>query len=184
MKVGQALIDRWKGEHGDATVVVRELAKETPTHAPMAAFEAAFSKVQGGAMPRSDESELFDIETSALEKADAILVIAPMYNFGVSSLLKTWIDHILVPQRTFKYTELGPVGLVDGSKKVFVVGARGGFYRPGTPTAGGDFVEPYLTHVFGFIGLRDIQFVNVEGVSTDSGSAVTAALSAVAQLRL
>jgi FMN-dependent NADH-azoreductase len=96
--------------------------------------------------------------------ADVVVVGAPMYNFGVPSQLKAWIDRIAVAGKTFRYTEKGPEGLAGG-KKVIVVSSRGGFYGPGTPAATMDHQESYLRAVFGFLGITDVTFVRAEGVA-------------------
>lgn len=81
-----------------------------------------------------------------------------MYNFGITSTLKAWLDHVLQAGKTFRYTETGPVGLAGG-RKVYVVTARGGRYQ-GSPL---DHQEPYLRTALGFIGITDVEFVHVEG---------------------
>ena len=44
-----------------------------------------------------------------------------MYNFGVPSTLKAYIDHIARAGATFKYTEKGPVGLLTGCTSTSVL---------------------------------------------------------------
>ena len=83
-----------------------------------------------------------------------------MYNFGISSQLKTYFDFIARAGITFKYGANGPEGLVTG-KKVFVVSARGGKYL-GTP---GDSQTPYLKTFLGFLGMTDVNFIYAEGLN-------------------
>src|SRR5262249_18055024 len=92
--------------------------------------------------------------------ADVIVLGAPMYNFGVPSQLKAWIDRVVVAGKTFRYTQSGPEGLVRG-KRVIVAVSRGSVYGPGAP---GEFAESYLKHVFGFMGIDDVKFVRAEGL--------------------
>jgi FMN-dependent NADH-azoreductase len=92
--------------------------------------------------------------------ADVIVVGAPMYNFGVPSQLKAWIDRVAVAGRTFKYTAEGPQGLAGG-KRVVVASTRGGLHKNQVT----DFVEPYLRQVFGFLGIDDVTFVTAEGLA-------------------
>jgi FMN-dependent NADH-azoreductase len=65
-----------------------------------------------------------------------------------------------VKDKTFRYTQTGPEGLVKG-KRVFVAVSRGSFYAPGSPA---EFAESYLKHVLGFIGISDVTFVRAEGL--------------------
>ena len=92
--------------------------------------------------------------------ADVVVIGAPMYNFGIPSTLKAWIDRIAVRGKTFRYTENGPEGLAGG-KRVIVASARGGAYGEGSPA---DFQEGYLRQLFGFLGIADVEFVRAEGV--------------------
>lgn len=94
--------------------------------------------------------------------ADVLVIGAPMYNFGIPSTLKAWIDRVAVSGRTFRYTANGPEGLA-GKKKVLIASARGGFYA-GTANAAADFQEAYLRQALGFLGLTDVEFVRAEGI--------------------
>ena len=96
--------------------------------------------------------------------ADVLVVGAPMYNFGIPSQLKAWIDRVTVAGKTFRYTEQGPEGLAGG-KKVIVISSRGGFFGPDTPAAAFDHQETYIRTLFGFLGVTDLSFVRAEGVA-------------------
>ena len=76
------------------------------------------------------------------------MVGLPMYNFGIPSQLKSWIDHVARAGITFRYTENGPQGLLE-DKPVTVLAARGGLYA-GTDN---DTVTPYIKLFFGFVGI-------------------------------
>jgi FMN-dependent NADH-azoreductase len=94
--------------------------------------------------------------------ADVVVIGAPMYNFTVPTQLKAWVDRILVPGRTFRYSSAGPEGLMGG-KRVIVAAAAGGFYGAGTPQALAEHVRSYLSAVFAVIGITP-QFIVAEGV--------------------
>ena len=88
-----------------------------------------------------------------------------MWNFGIPSSLKAWIDHIVRAGQTFKYGPTGqPESLLPTGKKIIIASARGGIYSEG-PMQMMDHQENYLKAVFGFIGLNDISFVRAEGVA-------------------
>ena len=93
--------------------------------------------------------------------SDVIVIGAPMYNFGIPSTLKAWIDRIAVAGKTFRYTEKGPEGLATG-KRAIVASGRGGVYGDASPA---DFQEAYLRQVLGFLGVTDVEFVRAEGVA-------------------
>jgi FMN-dependent NADH-azoreductase len=95
--------------------------------------------------------------------ADIVVLGAPMYNSTIPSQLKVWLDRLIIPGKTFTYTENGPEGLA-GSKRVIAVLSRGGIYGPGLPTAGDEHVEPVLRTIFRLIGITNPEFIVAEGV--------------------
>lgn len=146
------------------SLVERALSPQTMPHLDGETFAAMVTPAteldgrQQAAVALSDEL------IAELEAADTIVLAAPMYNFSIPSTLKAWIDHVARRGRTFRYSEKGPEGLLQG-KKVFVLAARGGIYSNGAPAAALDFQEPYLRAVLGFLGLTDVTFVHLEGLS-------------------
>lgn len=103
-----------------------------------------------------------DAAIDELLAADIVVIGAPMYNFAVSADLKAWIDQIIRLNKTFlaDYT-----GLAAG-KKLFVVTSRGGGgYGAGEAMEHLNFQDPYLKTVFGFIGIKDIEFIHVNNTS-------------------
>ena len=112
--------------------------------------------------------------------ADVIVIGSPMYNFGIPSQLKAWIDRIAVAGKTFRYTENGPEGLAGG-KQVIIASSRGGHYSGG-PAAATDFQESYLRAVFGFLGITELEFVRAEGLNISDEHKATAMASAKASI--
>lgn len=103
---------------------------------------------------------LSDELIAELQAADILVIGAPMYNFGVPSTLKAWFDHVLRAGVTFRYSEAGPEGLLNG-KSAIVVLTRGGLYSEG-PAQAMDAQEPHLRTLLGFIGITDVTFVRAE----------------------
>lgn len=123
---------------------------------------------------------LSDTLIGELEAADTIVLAVPMHNFSIPSTLKAWVDHIARAGRTFRYTEKGPEGLLTG-KKVFIFVARGGVYSGASPAAALNFQETYLRAVLGFIGLKDVSVVSVEGLAMGPDAATAARARAVSE---
>lgn len=152
----------WLARHPGARVVSRDLAANPPSH-------IGPSLLAGAAKPAAERSAdeqaavaLSEELIAELLAADVIVIGAPMYNFSVPSTLKSWIDAIALPGRTFRYKPDGGVeGLVTG-KKAYVIASRGGIYSEG-PMAGLNFQDTYLRGVLGFLGITDVEVVAVEG---------------------
>lgn len=123
----------------------------------------------------TEQQQLAAISDSLIERikaADVILLGVPMYNFGVPSQLKALLDRVARAGITFKYTEQGPVGLLE-DKPVVVFATRGGVYQ-GTAL---DSQTPFLQTFLNFVGLKDVHFIYAEGLNMGA-DAQEAALSA------
>jgi len=139
-----ALVKQLKGSQWGEKIVYRDLAANPIPHLTLDQF--------------ADSSVLDEFLD-----ADTIVIGAPMYNFGIPSQLKAWFDRIAIAGKTFHYTANGPEGLAGG-RRVIVALARGGFYGEGSPAAGFEFVQRYLTAAFNFIGIEP-EFVLAEGLA-------------------
>lgn len=114
-------------------------------------------------------------------EADVIVVGTPMYNFGVPSQLKAWLDRLAVAGKTFRYGENGPMGLCGG-KKVIVASSRGGMFSEGSPLASMDHQEAHLRAFFGFLGIQDLSVVRAEGLAMGPAAREKALASARARI--
>jgi FMN-dependent NADH-azoreductase len=103
---------------------------------------------------------LSDLLIAELKSADILLIGAPMYNFGISSMLKSWFDHVLRAGVTFRYSDAGPEGLLAG-KRAIVILTRGGQYSDG-PARTMDAQEPHLRTLLDFVGITEQTFVRAE----------------------
>lgn len=146
-----AIVARWREQHPDGQVIRLDLDAD-----PLPHLTAATLVHQSTADAPRAEGVLADFLA-----AEVVVIGVPMYNFSIPSTLKAWIDRISVPGRTFSYSATGITGLAGG-KRVIVVLSTGGFYAADVP---GDFVEPYLKFMFGFLGIHDVHFVRAEGLS-------------------
>lgn len=135
--------------------------------------EAERSEDQRAALGLSNE--LID----EVKAADTILIALPIYNFSVPGALKAWIDLICRAGVTFKYTDTGPVGLLE-NKRVIVAVASGG-----TPVGSDiDFATGYLRHILGFIGITDVTFISADRQAQKGEAAVADAKAEIDKLAL
>ena len=118
-----------------------------------------------------------DALVEELRQAGVVVLGLPMYNFGVPSALKAYFDHVARAGVTFRYTENGPVGLLTG-KKVYVFATRGGRYA-GTAA---DLQSAYVRQFLGFIGMTDVEFIYVEGLSLGAEQREQALAAAAARI--
>lgn len=169
-RIATELVATIKAAHPRAMVTERHLSPETMPHLTLGTLAALGKPTNQRSAAEQKAVEFADRLIEEVEAADAVVVATPMYNFSIPSTLKAWIDHIARAGRTFRYSEAGPVGLLT-DKKVFVVASRGGYYTGDSPAHVLDFQEPYLKTILGFVGLKDVTFIHVEGLAVGSEAA-------------
>ena len=167
-ELGAAIVARWQRDVRGIEVTYRDLAANPLPH------------LSGGSLAQANAGEAATAAAIMDEflSADVIVVGAPMYNFGIPSQLKAWIDRVAVAGKTFRYTADGPQGLAGG-KQVIVAATYGGKHPV---ESGRNFVEPYLRQVFAFLGIDDVEFVSADGLSVSPEQRVTSISAARARI--
>jgi len=167
--------------HPDTLVVNRDLAASPLPHLSGTTVSAFFTPPVLRNETLKEALKLSEELIEELFAADVIVISAPMWNFGIPSSLKAWIDHIVRAGRTFQYGAAGPESLLPPGKRVIIVSARGGVYTSG-PMQIMDYQETYLKAILGFIGLRDISIIRAEGLAMGEEAIQIAIDSAESQL--
>ena len=171
-RVADSITARLQATDPAASLTLRDLAVTPHPVLDEAALGALFTPAEKRSAEQAARVALDDALIAEVQAADAIVLGVPMYNFGVPVQLKNWIDAIARNGVTFRYTEQGPKGLLQG-KTVYVALARGGRHR-GTEA---DSQVPYLKTVLGFLGMTDVHFIYAEGLNM--GAEAAADLAAV-----
>lgn len=153
------IVARTRAAHPGASLTVRDLAANPHPALDEVALSALFTPETQRSAGQAARVALDDALIAEVQAADVLILGVPMYNFGVSTQLKNWIDAISRARVTFRYTENGPEGLLTG-KTVYVALTRGGVHRD----QASDTVVPYLRTVLGFLGMSDLRFVYAEGL--------------------
>lgn len=152
----QQLVERNPG----STVTTLDLA-----NAPLPHLDAEeFSSWQVDKTERSDtQRTLAGISDRLIDQLfahDTLVFAIPMYNMGIPSTLKAWIDRVVRAGKTFRYTSEGPEGLVEDTD-AYLLFTRGGNYKD-TPM---DTQTGYMKSVLGLMGIHNTETVFAEGLA-------------------
>ncbi|GAA0364696.1 NAD(P)H-dependent oxidoreductase [Microbispora corallina] len=150
------------------TVTYRDLGAAPVPHLGIDAILSRSLPAAGFTPEQRAAAALQDTLLDELIAADAYLFAVPMYNYGVPSTFKSWIDHILIVGRTIGASGESPVA----GRPATLVLSKGGAYGPGTPKEGWDFVEPYLVKVFAEILGLDLHVIAAELTLADTTPAM------------
>lgn len=176
-KLAEQFLATWQKNNPDAEVIVRDLAQDPVPHLDGPRFLSFLADPQARTTEQQAVVAYSDGLINELKRADIIVLGLPMYNFGVPSTFKAYIDHVARAGVTFRYSETGPVGLLTG-KKAYVFATRGGRYV-GTPL---DTQTVYIQDFLRFIGITDVDFVYAEGLNMGDESRAGALAEAKEQL--
>lgn len=150
-------------QYPEAKVVERDLAKDPLPHLDYRTVKAIFTRDQAEAESLKDALDLSNQVTEEVLSSDLLVIASPLWNFGLPSSLKAWVDHIVRPGKTFKYLAAGVEGLAKEKKAILIL-ASGGVFTEG-PWKAWDTEEPYLRLILSFIGITDVQTVRAQGMN-------------------
>ncbi|WP_286239557.1 FMN-dependent NADH-azoreductase [Neptuniibacter halophilus] len=159
-QLANAFIKQWQARNPDGQVQVRDLVAENLPHLDGNAVAAMMTPAEERNAEQQAIIARADQLLEELKQADEVVIGVPMYNFGVPTQMKAYFDLLARAGVTFKYTETGPVGLLE-DKPVYLLATRGGLYRD----AGQDFQVPFVKQFLGLIGLSSVEVVYAEGLN-------------------
>lgn len=174
-ELGDAVIEHFASS-GPINVVERDVSVGLPV-VSSDWIGANFTVESDRTTEQREALSLSDQLVAELMNADVLVIGLPIYNFGVPASLKAWVDQIARAGVTFKYTETGPVGLLQGKRAVIAVASGG--TEVGSEI---DFATGYIRHVLGFIGIHDVTFVTADRLMKDAEASMTRAKSQIDQL--
>ena len=167
-ELSDEIIDRLSG-HGPISITTRDLSQGIP-FVDDAWVNANFTPLEN----RTDAQRAIlhgsDALVDEIKAADTVVIGMPIYNFGIPASLKAWIDMVARARLTFKYTENGPVGLLEGKRAIIALASGG--------TSVGseiDFATPYIRHALGFIGIHDVTIIASDAMGSDAAAKRAAA---------
>lgn len=170
------LIASLDDRHGNVRRVRRDLADGIPL-VDEAWIEANFTPEETRTAMQREALAFSDELVAELQDTDVVVIGLPIYNFSIPAALKAWIDMICRARLTFRYTENGPKGLLEG-KKAYLVVATGG-----VPVGSAmDFATPYLKHALAFIGITDVEIIAADKLNSEREESMDVARARIAEL--
>ena len=164
--LGNSFEERWQSLRPDDTWQRRDLAQDPPGHITGDWIAAAFTP--DGERTAEQEALLApsDQMVNELAEADVIVLTVPMYNYGLPSTLKAWIDNVIRKDRAFSFDlDRGdwPLAPLLKGKQLVVLTACGEFgFEEGGDRHGMDHVLPHLETLREFLGAETMHMVRIE----------------------
>jgi FMN-dependent NADH-azoreductase len=170
LKVSASFLEAFTKSHTDWVVEELDLTKEELPGLTVKRVDGKYMLLEGkelsGQFRTAWQEIIYQIERFL--SADAYLVSTPMWNFSIPYLLKHYVDVIVQPKYLFRYTDTGTTeGLVKNKKMIVITSSGGDYSTPEARTF--DHQEPYLRTIFGFIGIKDIEFIKAQPMDMGVG---------------
>ncbi|WP_353223719.1 FMN-dependent NADH-azoreductase [Salinisphaera hydrothermalis] len=163
---------RWFGKTN--TVIERDL-----TAVPLPPIDSQYASALTGNTAVDDARfVLSERLIGELEASDRLIIALPIHNFTVPAAFKLWVDYVVRIHRSFAATANGKVGLLANRPTAIFV-SSGGFHGGEREYSHQpDFLSPYVRQVLATIGIEDIAFHYLQGL-TYGEAAVSKALNSV-----
>jgi FMN-dependent NADH-azoreductase len=131
----------WDAEHPGAKVTYRDLGTHPLPHLDDDALTAVITPAESHTEKQRAAGALRDELVEELVSADTLLISSPMYNWGIPSNLKAWIDQAFIVGRSLF---VGGMPNPLAGRPATVLLAYGGGYGPGAPQESWNHADPYL----------------------------------------
>lgn len=166
-RLSERFVTHWLTRRPDDCVIRRDVAAHPPAPVDAAWIDAAFTPEKSRSPEQRARLAESDMLVEELLAADLLVIGVPMYNFGVPSPLKAWIDNVVRMGRTFGFDRARKGDpywpMVPPTKRVVILTARGDYgYAPGERLAAMDVVAPGLKVPLRYIGITHSHTVAVE----------------------
>jgi FMN-dependent NADH-azoreductase len=159
-------VEAWKHQHPGDTVTYRDLGRNPFPHIDEMTIAAAYTPPEQRTSELQAAISFSDSLVDEFLAADFYVLGVPMYNFSIPSTLKAYIDQIVRIGRTFAFQPenvANPYQPLVANKKMVIISARGGSgFGAGGRAERMNYQTPYLATIFGFIGVTDLTFIDLE----------------------
>jgi len=183
-RVSSVLLEELHDRYDDLTVTTLDLFSADLPAVAGVNIKSKYALMTGQQLDEEARDSWGEIEKTIEQflDADLYLLTVPMWNFSIPYALKYYIDAIVQPGYLFRYDEFGqPHGMVQNRRMVCVTSRGADYSQP--PLATLDFVEAYLRTIFGFVGLTDLKFFNVQPMDISMEARRAAFRSAITDVR-
>lgn len=144
-----------------------DLATDPPPFVNQAWIKAAFTPAADRSAADRNTLSASDSYIEQVQAADAIVISAPMHNYGMPAPLKAWVDQVVRIGETFSFDLARgdfPLEPILSGKRMLVLSSRGEFGFVGGVRADMNHLDPHLATVARYLGVADsaIETVAVE----------------------
>lgn len=159
--VADEFLSAYKSSHPSMEVVTRDLNADPVPHLDQEGIVAGWVPEENRPESMKKKLQLRQDLCKEIIEADAVVISTPMWNWAPPSVLKAYIDQIILMGTLDPWS--GDANKKMKGKSVTIVIACGGGYTPGESShPENDFESGYLTTVFKILGSTDVAVIRYE----------------------
>lgn len=165
-RLSQAFEEEWASCRPNDTIVHRDVGQDPPPHITEEWIAAAFTAEESRSALQRDVLRISDHLIEEVLVAEVIVVASPMYNYGMPSHLKAWVDNVIRIDRTFTFDlargEQPIEPIQSGKTLVMLLSSGEGYFSPGELNAPKNHLDPHLQEALRLIGVTDVHTARIE----------------------
>ncbi len=159
-------VDTWREERPRDALIQRDIGRNPPAHVSETWIAAVFTPEDQLTAAQKKLLIPSDTYIAELAKADVIVLGTPMYNYGMPSALKAWVDNVVRVDKTFSF-DLGrgdfPLEPIMTGKILVMLTTHGEFgFEPGGISERRNHLVPHLRTVMHYLGVAEDHHIGIE----------------------
>ena len=161
-----AFAEHWQKARPNDNWIERDVGLKPPSAISEAWIAAAFKPVDQRTPAQVTALQESDELLAELEPADIIVIGTPMYNYGMPSALKAWIDQVIRIGRTFSFDLARgeqPIEPIQTGKILVILTASGeGGFGVGGLNAAGNHLDTAIVSASRLLGVSEHHVIRIE----------------------
>ncbi len=165
-ELSRRFIDEWLKQRPSDKIVQRDIGLNPPPAVSEDWIAAAFTPEEERTKAQQATLQLSDTLIDEVEGADIILLGVPMYNYGMPSALKAWIDQVIRVNKTFTFDLARgdePLEPILSGKHLVILSSRGEFgFEPGGVREHRNHLDPHIRTCSKYLGIVEDHLIAIE----------------------
>jgi len=161
-----AFAEHWQAARPDDTWIKRDVGLNPPSAISEAWIAAAFKPIDQRTPEQVAVLQESDELLAELKPADIIVIGTPMYNYGMPSALKAWIDQVIRIGRTFSFDLARgdqPIEPIQTGKILVILAASGeGGFAVGGVNAADNHLDTAIVSASRLLGASKHHVIRIE----------------------
>ena len=165
-KLSAVFMDAWRTARPEEIVLSRDVGRSPPPHLTENWIGAAFTEGAARTAAQEEALRISDELVDEVLRSEVIVIATPMYNYGMPSHLKAWIDQVIRINRTLTFDLARgeqPIEPVQSGKRLVLLTSSGeGCFGPGEANAERNHLDTHIAHALALAGVSETHRVRIE----------------------